>query len=118
MRSSPSCCIPAVCSVSSCAWPTNNIKARAVTCASGTTAVDPKRSEKPESHLFTVIKLSEVVIYVELSKRGVDKEQEDRERDRATGFLATNNRESTDGGLTPPSAAWKKMASRQQGATF
>lgn len=43
------CSIPVVGSVSSCVRPTNNIKARSVTSASGTTAVDHKRSEKPES---------------------------------------------------------------------
>lgn len=43
------CCIPAVSSVSFCARSTSNIKASAVTSASGTTAVDLKMSEKPES---------------------------------------------------------------------
>lgn len=43
------CSIPAVGCISSAARPTNDIKALAVTSASGTTAVDHKRSEKPES---------------------------------------------------------------------
>lgn len=43
------CSIPAVGWVSSAAWPTNDLKARAVASASGTTAVDHKRSEKPKS---------------------------------------------------------------------
>lgn len=55
--------------------------------------------------LFTVIKLLAVVIYDVLSKRGVDEEQE--ERDRATGFAATNNRE-----LTQLSVMWTRLAPR------
>lgn len=31
-------------------------------------------------------------------------------RETATGFVATNNRESTDGELTQLSAVWKRMA--------
>ncbi len=43
------CSIPVVGWVSSSARPVNDIKARAFSSASGTKAVDHKRSEKPES---------------------------------------------------------------------
>lgn len=58
--------------------------------------MDQEEREAPIS-VFTVIQLSEVVIYDILSKRGAFMQTGRRKPERATGFVPTNNRENTDG---------------------